>query len=50
MIERERINETCIRRNGLGTLHQTYKWLHMTPELHDHLVELEGTDCRGFKQ
>lgn len=50
MCNRQSTYETRIRSNGLGALHQTYKWLHMTQDLHDHLVELEGTDCMDFKQ
>lgn len=49
MVKRENTYETRLRRNGLGSLHQTYKWLHMTQDLHDHLIVLEGSECRSIK-
>lgn len=47
MVKRDsNLEETVIRRNGLGALHQTYKWLHCTQDLHDHLMLMEGSDWR----
>ena len=30
-------------RYRICTLHQTWKWLHQTQDLHDHLVALEAS-------
>lgn len=51
MVKRDsNLEETVIRRNGLGALHQTYKWLHCTQDLHDHLMLMEGSDWRIINQ
>ncbi|KAJ4430120.1 hypothetical protein ANN_22330 [Periplaneta americana] len=34
-------------RYRICTLHQTWKWLHQTQDLHDHLVSLEASDTDG---
>jgi hypothetical protein len=31
-------------RYRICTLHQTWKWLHQTQDLHDHLISLEASD------
>jgi hypothetical protein len=34
-------------RYRICTLHQTWKWLHQTQDLHDHLVSLEASHTDG---
>ena len=40
----EKLFEVRLRRDGLGALHQTYKWLHQTQEKHDHLIAMINAD------
>lgn len=44
MVTRDSTYETRLRRDGLVAVHQTYRWLHCTQDLHDHLTLQGGSN------